>query len=267
MANLTVRPINTGYVPTYPLQYHYHHSCAPYLKNIPTEKVPLPVFTFLIEGGDQLLLVDTGMAWTDRANAYHHPGSYQDPGMAIHEQLEKLGYKPEDIDIVVFTHLHWDHMFYMEKFTNATLVAHEREVEFAFNPIPLYYKSYEHPALGITRPFEGKTFKTVKGEEEIMPGVRVFESFGHSPGHISVEVDTKDGSYICAGDSIFVMGNLNEIPEMHYNITPPGRFYNIVEAWKSIEYQKSRAKDPSFLLLCHDKALEDRVKETPVFGV
>ncbi len=266
MKNLTVRPINTGYVPTYPLQYHYHHSCAPYLKNVPNEKIPLPVFTFLVEGGDSLLLVDTGMAWTERANAYHHPGSWQDPGMAIHEQLEKIGYKPEDIDIVVFTHLHWDHMFYMDKFTNATLVAHEREYAFAMDPIPLYYKSYEHPALGIVRPFEGLEIKTVKGETEIMPGVRVFESFGHSPGHISVEVDTKDGSYICAGDSIFVLGNLNEIPELHYNITPPGRFYNIVETWKSIENQKARAKDTSFLLLCHDKELEERIKKTPVFG-
>ena len=74
MTTYKIRPINTGYVPTYPLQYHYHHSCAPFLKDVPAEKVPLPVFTFLIEGGDQLVLVDTGMAWTDRANAYHHPG-------------------------------------------------------------------------------------------------------------------------------------------------------------------------------------------------
>lgn len=267
MKNLTVRPINTGYVPTYPLQYHYHHSCAPYLKDVPNEKVPLPVFTVLIEGGDDLILVDTGMAWTERADKYHHPGSWQAPGMAIHEQLDKIGYKPEDVGLVIFTHLHWDHIFYMEKFTNATYIAHEREVEFAFDPIPLYYKSYEHPALGITRPFEGKQFETVSGETEIAPGIRVFESFGHSPGHMSVEVDTKDGSYICAGDSIFVLGNLNEIPEMHYNISPPGRFYNIVEAWKSIEYQKDRASDRSKLLLAHDKALEDRIKETPVFGL
>lgn len=266
MANLRIRPINTGYIPTSPLQYQYHFSCKPFLKGVSEEKVPLPVFTFLVEGGDKLLLVDTGMAWTERANEYHHPGSWQDPGMAIHEQLEKIGYKPEDIDIVVFTHLHWDHIFYMEKFTNATYVAHEREVEFAFNPIPLYYKSYEHPALGIKRPFEGAKFETVSGETEIIPGVRTFETFGHSPGHISVEIDTKDGSYICAGDSIFVLGNLNELPQLHYNITPPGRFYNIVEAWRSIEKQKERAKDKSFLLLCHDKVLEERIKTTPVLG-
>jgi len=269
MKNLTVRPINTGYVPTYPLQYHYHHSVAPYLKDVPKEKVPLPVFTFLVEGGDELLLVDTGMSWTERANEYHHPGSWQEPDQAIHVQLGKLGYKPEDIDIVVFTHLHWDHMFYMEKFTKARYFVHEREWAFANDPIPLYYKSYESPALGLKAPFTGLADRVVcvAGESAIMPGVRVFESFGHSPGHMSVEIDTKEGSYICAGDSIFVMGNLNEVPELHYDITPPGRFYNIVEAWKSIELQKIRAKDPSFLLLCHDKQLEERIKTKPVLGV
>ena len=87
--------------------------------------------------------------------------------MAIHEQLEKLGYKPEDIDIVVFTHLHWDHMFYVEKFKNATLIAHEREWEFANNPIPLYYKSYEHPALGITRPFEGLNLQQLAEKQKL----------------------------------------------------------------------------------------------------
>ena len=267
MSQLTIRPLNTGYVPTNPFQYHYHHSAQPFLKNVPNEKVPLPVFTFLVEGGEQLLLVDTGMAWTERANDYHHPGSWQEPGQDIESMLNSVGYQCSDVDIVVFTHLHWDHIFYMEKFTNAKFVAHKREWEFANNPIPLYYKSYEHPVLGVTAPFTGLEVETVEGECQIMPGVRVFESFGHSPGHMSVEVDCADGdSYICCGDSIFVLGNLNPIPEMHYDITPPGRFYNIVEAWNSIAYQKQRAKSSQHLLLCHDVALMERVKENPLIG-
>lgn len=264
---ITIRPLNTGFVPTYPLQYHYHHSCAPYLKDVSNEKVALPVFTFLIEGGEKLILVDTGMSWTERANEYHHPGSWQDPGQDIESMLGTVGYKPSDIDIVLFTHLHWDHMFYLEKFANARFIAHKREWEFANNPIPLYYKSYEAPQLGIRAPFTDLTFETVEGETEIIPGVRVFESFGHSPGHQSVEVDTDEGRYILAGDSIFVLGNLKPIPEMKYNISPPGRFYNIVEAWKSIEYQKERAEDEKSLLLTHDATLLERIKETPVIGI
>ena len=172
MANLTIRPINTGYVPTFPKQYHYHHSTHEYITDISDSKVALPVFTFLIEGGKKLILVDTGMAWTERADKYHHPGSYQPEGMAIHEQLAKIGYSCADIDKVIFTHMHWDHIFYMEKFTKAQFVAQREEYEFALNPIPLYYKSYEHPALGVRRPFEGLEIDVVDGAEEIAEGVR-----------------------------------------------------------------------------------------------
>lgn len=266
MPNLTVRPINTGYVTTIPKEYLYHHSVVKHVKGIPDGRIEMPVFTFLVEGGDQLLLVDTGMAWTERASEYHHPSSRQPEGMAIHDQLAKIGVKPEDIGIIVLTHMHWDHIFYLDKFTNAKIIAHEKEYAFALDPIPLYYKSYEHPALGITRPFEGLKIDTVKGEAEIMPGVRVFETPGHSPGHMSVEIDTKDGSYICVGDSIFIPDNMNPVPEMHYNICPPGRFYNIIETWKSIELQKARAKDRSFILCCHDADLEERIKKIPVLG-
>jgi glyoxylase-like metal-dependent hydrolase (beta-lactamase superfamily II) len=237
------------------------------LKDIPNERIEMPVFTFLIEGAEKLILIDTGMSWSERADKFHHPGSRQPEGMAIHQQLETIGYKPEDIDIVVFTHMHWDHIYYMEKFTKATFIAHETEYAFALDPIPLYYKSYEHPALGLVRPFEGIKVTTVKGEVEIVPGVRVFETPGHSPGHMSVEVDTKQGSFLCAGDSIFILDNLNPVSELHYDITPPGRFCDIIATWKSIELQKKRAKDRSFILCCHDRGLEERIKLTPVLGM
>jgi glyoxylase-like metal-dependent hydrolase (beta-lactamase superfamily II) len=236
------------------------------LKNIPDHRIEMPVFTFLIEGGDKLVLVDTGMSWTERADKYHHPESRQPDGMAIYQQLEKIGYKAEDVDIVILTHMHWDHVYYMDKFTRATFFAHETEYAFALDPIPLYYKSYEHPVLGIVRPFEGIPVKTVRGEVEIVPGVRVFETPGHSPGHMSVEVDTRQGRFLCVGDSVFVPDNLNPVPELHYDITPPGRFFDVIATWKSIELQKKRAADRSFILCCHDKDLEERVKRTPVLG-
>lgn len=265
--SLTIRPINTGFVTTIPKQYLYHHTTVSCLSHIPNERIEMPCFTYLVEGGEKLLLVDTGMAWTEQATKYHHPGSYQPEGMSIIDQLNSIGYKPEDIEIVVFTHMHWDHIYYMEKFVNAEFYVHEKEYAFAMDPIPLYYKSYEHPALGIKRPFEGIEMITVSGETEIMPGVRVFETFGHSPGHQSVEVDTKDGSYICCGDSIFVIDNINPIDEIHYNITPPGRYADVISCWKSIELQKKRAKDASFILPCHEAEILERIKKTPIIGL
>lgn len=267
MNNLTIRPINTGFVTMIPKQYLYHHSTAAFYPDASDKEEEYPVFTYLVENGDKLLLVDTGMAYTERADQYHHHGSYQPEGMSIVGQLEKIGYRPEDIDIVVFTHLHWDHCFYIEKFTNAQFYVNQKEYEFAMDPIPLYYKSYEAPQLGITRPFEGIQMNLVSGETEIMPGVRVFETPGHSVGHQSVEIDTADGRYICCGDSIFIMDNVKPIDELHYDITPPNRFSDIIATWQSIRLIKDRAEGIDRILTCHDREILNRVGKTPVLGL
>lgn len=267
MTQYTIRPINTGFVPTFPKQYHYHHSVHNFIKGIKDEKEALPVYTFLMEGNDTKILVDTGMAWTERASKYHHEGSFQGPGEAIYEQLEKIGMSCEDVDYVIFTHMHWDHIYYMDRFTNARFIAHQREYAFALDPIPLYYKSYEHPFLGLKRPFEELKVETIEGETEIIDGIRCFETFGHSPGHMSVEVDTRDGKYIIGGDSAFRSANFNAIPEIGYNVTPPGRFANIVEAWRSLEIQKERAESLDKILVCHEKQLLTRCEKEPVFGL
>lgn len=266
-SKLTIRPLNTGFIPTVPLQYHFHFSAGPYLKDVPDTPVPLPCYAFLVEGGDHPVLVDTGMAWTERANSAHHKGSWQDEGQDIESLLKANGYECSDIRTVILTHLHWDHNYYLEKFAGARIVVNKQELDFAMSPIPLYYKSYEDPTLGLTSPFRTVHLETVEGEVEIEPGIRVFETPGHSPGHQSVEIDCEDGaSYICAGDSMFSLKNLDEIPELHYDIIPPGRFYNVVESWQSVRLQKARAKDADHLLLAHDATLPDRVAKTPVIG-
>lgn len=266
--SLTIRPINTGFVTTSPKQYLYHHSTHAYIKDISDARIEIPCFCYLVEGlDDGLLLVDTGMADTERANKYHHPGSRQPEGMSIIEQLAKLGIAPEDIKTVVFTHMHWDHIYYMDRFVNAQFYANEEEYKFAMDPIPLYYKSYEAPQLGIVRPFEGITIHTTRGEAEIRPGVRVFETFGHSPGHQCVEIDTKDGSYICTGDALFVLANLNAIPEIGYEVTPPARYVNIIDSWNSLVRIKNRVARPDLLLPCHDASMIKRAEETPVLGL
>ena len=62
------------------------------------------------------------------------------------------------------------------------------------------------------------------------------------------------------------MANFNPIPQIHYTITPPARFANIIECWKSIELQKKRVSNPRLLLPCHEPELEERIKKTPGVG-
>ena len=87
----------------------------------------------------------------------------------MHEHLEqKLGVHPDEIDAIVFTHLHWDHVQNMKKFRNARYIAPKAEIEMAYNPLPLYYRTYECGILGIDQAYEGCVFEAVADECEVL---------------------------------------------------------------------------------------------------
>ena len=64
-----------------PKLYLYHHSTVQFYPDASDKEELFPVFTYLVEGGEKLLLIDTGMSDTKRANTYHHPGSMQRAGV------------------------------------------------------------------------------------------------------------------------------------------------------------------------------------------
>lgn len=265
MTNYTITPIITGFTKTSKGTYLYHHSTHKYYD---TEGfTELPVTIFLVQGGGKKILIDTGMSNTEIAGKYHHPGSYQPEGYAVHEQLAKLNIKCDEIDMIIFTHLHWDHVYNVGKFPNAKLYAQRVEHDFALNPIPLYYKSYEYPVLGLRPQFDGRKFQLLDGECEIIDGISVYPSGGHSIGHQTVVVNTKEGQYHCCGDLIFTYDNIKEIPELHYDITPPGRFLDIVASWHSIVDLKKRAKSTAFILPTHAPEMVALVNSGKILGL
>ncbi len=231
--SLTIRPILTGWIGSFQNRLT---NCRDDGKVIQT-----PSVCWLLEGAEKNILVDTGMCDSERASKWHHGGSVQEPGQAIHDQLPKFGLSPADIEIIIFTHLHWDHVQNLDKFPQAKLYAHKKEWQFANAPIPPYYNSYEHPVLGIKPPFYGRVFELVEGEEEILPNVTVFPTPGHSPGSMSVQVITDKGRYVIAGDAVMCNANMEGDPKKHMRYFPIGRYTNFFEMWKSFEEIDKRA--------------------------
>ena len=248
MRSFRIRPILTGTIQV---------DAGAYLtmgRNV-GKKVDIAASAWLIEGATRPILVDTGMCDTERANRWHHPGSRQGDGQDIGSQLARLGVRPEEVGLLIFTHLHWDHCSNMKLFSGARCVVNRRELAFALDPIPPYYRSYESPVLGITPPFAGMAFETVEGEVEVHPGITVFPTPGHSPGHQSVSVETDGGSYVIAGDAIFCYENLKDDPAAHLPFIPPGRFVNMLEAWESVKAIVARA---AHVLPGHEMAVFER---------
>jgi glyoxylase-like metal-dependent hydrolase (beta-lactamase superfamily II) len=203
------------------------------------QEVEIPATAWYLSDGTHKIMVDTGMCGGELAD-WHHKGSWQDPGEAVHERLRSIGVDPAEIELVIFTHLHWDHVHNLDKFINARFLASAREYAFALDPIPPYYKSYEYHKLGKKAPFVDIQMETLEGESEVIPGITVFPTPGHSPGHQSVAVNTDAGVHVITGDAVFAYVNLEPADE-HHPFTMMGRFADIVAAWRSLEEIVKRA--------------------------
>ena len=198
------------------------------------QEVEVPCNAFLVEADGQKIMVDTGMAHTALAD-WHHPGSYQPEGFRIDQKLATMGVSPDQIDAVIFTHLHWDHCANMKMFSKAEFWVHADELAFALDPHILYYKSYESEKLGKEPPFKGVPFHTVQGEHQFSPSITLFPTPGHCPGHQSVAVESDGGVMVIAGDAVFADENLEPDHHRGLDFTPMGRFVDIFKLFSSME--------------------------------
>jgi glyoxylase-like metal-dependent hydrolase (beta-lactamase superfamily II) len=154
-------------------------------------KINLPVVFFYIKGGEKNILVDTGCPAV--ISKVYHPNDPVSDIQSFEEALAKQGLKPEDIDIVIQTHLHYDHCANTGKCTNARVIIQEDEIRFALAPHPVFAGMYFKHLLKDLR------FQPVKGDTEIVSGVKVLFTPGHTVGCQSVAVETTKGTAIITG--------------------------------------------------------------------
>ena len=237
-------PINTGWLEADLGTYIFWKGPA-------GQKIWNPCYCYYIETDGLKILVDTGLCDEQRATKYHHKCEKRG-STEVHLHLkERLGVDPSEIDAIIFTHLHWDHVQNMKEFPKARYIAPKAEIEMAYNPLPLYYRTYECGILGIEPAYAGCVFEAVENETEIFPGITMFHTPGHSVGHMAVSVETAAGDIVICGDAIFQSRNLEPNPAEMWRYWVPARFVNSVEGWKSVEEIDKRA---DYILACHDTA-------------
>jgi glyoxylase-like metal-dependent hydrolase (beta-lactamase superfamily II) len=150
----------------------------------------------LIETPAGRVLVETGIGerLDDKATAMR---GYDGP--AIVPALEAAGFLPETIDIVAMSHLHFDHAGGLlradgsKAFPHARIVAQRAEWEIALGDNPRLVASYVQPELALVK--DWGTQGWADGEQELLPGVSVIPTGGHSAGHQAIVVrGTGDGA-------------------------------------------------------------------------
>jgi N-acyl homoserine lactone hydrolase len=194
-------------------------------------KIDVPCLAWLILGGDRKILVDTGPCDPDWASRYHRP-LRKAPHQEIGAALNKFGLSPEQIDLVIFTHLHWDHCFNLESLSSAHFLVQKSEVQYAVAPLPSDRVPYEVGIPGIQPPWM-KVFgrmTLLEGDEEVLPGISVMHLPGHTPGSQVVVVETTERPWVIAGDAVPLYENWRGDKALSH--IPSGIYQNLYDAFK-----------------------------------
>jgi glyoxylase-like metal-dependent hydrolase (beta-lactamase superfamily II) len=170
---------------------------------LPQDSVLSPYTCLLIETGRHVVLVDTGA------------GEYSRTTGAIQARLEMAGIRPRDVDTVILTHAHPDHiggaidLFGRPAFPNARYVLSELEWEFwtgarsdlSHLRVPESSKESIHSVarrcLGPLR----HQIEAIDGETELAPGVAGIPAPGHTPGHLAVLISSEGCHLLNLGDA------------------------------------------------------------------
>lgn len=165
------------------------------------------------------ILIDTGIGNLPKKYIkFYNP----EREITLIKSLKKEKIKPEDITIVVNTHLHIDHCGNNYLFKNAKFYVQKVELDYAYNPHRFLKGGY------IREIFDKVDYISLNREKEIVDDVNVITTPGHSPGHQSVIVDFNEKKYIYCGD----VGSIKENIEKR-NVV--GIHHNPVQALASID--------------------------------
>ena len=159
----------------------------------------------LVDTGEKTLLIDTGV------------GSSIPIGGQLVSQLAQEGYPPENIDLVFLTHGHGDHIGGCTDgngkltFSQARYLMGKLEYEFWTSEENLAKLDEQMAEFARKHlPAIQERVQFVEGGEEIVPGIEVIEEFGHTPGHLGLEIQSQGETLLHMADAF-----LNEIHVEH----------------------------------------------------
>jgi glyoxylase-like metal-dependent hydrolase (beta-lactamase superfamily II) len=189
-------------------------------------RIKLALNSILIKTAKELILVETGIGGDLDPKFYDYYSVERKPGLVL--SLEKLGYQAEDIDLVVNTHLHFDHCggntSKNEKgedaptFPKARYIIQKGEWEDALHPSERDKASYlEQNFLPLER---HGLLQLVDGNKEISEGVEVIVVPGHTSRHQCLKVSTGGKVFFFLGDLVPTSAHVGLSYIMSYDLFP-----------------------------------------------
>lgn len=238
-------------------------------------QIPVPFLAFLLDNGSKKILVDCGIHEKYIKDGKGYAGLKTEGGSQyILKALEAIAVKPSDVEMVLYTHLHNDHVGGCHLFPDSVHVFQEDEWKGLCTPNPRdwFIKGYDFDIIPLFRQLQ---CIRLEGDLEIEPGIKLYKTPGHSNGGQCVAVDTAKGTYVMTGDTAFFkctlypkMDRMTLMDGQEIKITPyadayapaipfgrPGLIRDYDAWYRSIHRMKLLIKGPEFALTGHEPSL------------
>lgn len=188
---------------------------------------------FVLKHAGGAILVDTGVGAPDAVLR-----EWQVVNRRVAEALGEADLSPADIGLVINTHLHFDHCGQNAVFAHAPFYVQRAELDWARAAQPELREWFD---------FAGARFELLDGDSQIVPGVRVIATPGHTVGHQCVVVEGAGGTEILIGDAAY----RSEIYQEPGRRPLPEGQASDEEAWLS-SLDRLRGLTPRRVHYCHD---------------
>jgi 4-pyridoxolactonase len=223
--------------------------------NVPGPQCRIPVYSVLVETGDGLFLLDTGIDLDHMNRVLPFELPEQTEEQTIPAQLEKCGFSLDDVTVLVNSHLHIDHVGGNQLFkgTKVRNLIHERELAQARDHAPFEFFGYSDKSWD----YEGANIATFAGDRELAKGLTVLETPGHTVGHCSFLLEGSGTPMLLAMDVSYTSAALEKGIQPGFHHTP-------VDGVKSIARVKQVAEEKGAeIYYSHDAEAWQGYKKAP----
>jgi glyoxylase-like metal-dependent hydrolase (beta-lactamase superfamily II) len=226
-------------------------ACQFFYRESSHDILTLHYFVWLILGGPQPILVDTGFLEDDaRARGMRN---YVSPAAMV----QRAGIKPADIPVALITHLHYDHWAGHTLFPSADYWMQRDEIAFwtgSFGAAPAFRQSANVDSLAhlVTLNY-GNRVHALDGDHEVAPGIRLHRVGGHTAGMQIVTVKTARGTVVLTSDASHFYHNVETRQPVQIMTSLP-------EMLMGFETIHRLAGTEKLIVAGHDPQVSDRFK-------
>ena len=213
-------------------------------------KIDVPCYVWLIRGGGRNILVDSGF-YRPQFMKQWKPADFVRPDEAV----ARAGVKAADITDLIVSHAHWDHLDGADLFPNAQIWI-QRD-EYVYYTADAWQSGGKHGGIEpadmayLLRENTAGKLHLVDGEQEILPGIRVYTGGRHTFASQYVSVTGKAGTIVLASDNVYLYQNLDK----HL---PIAQTFDEQSNLRAQETMKTLVKDPRLIIPGHDPAVLQR---------